>query len=196
MNKLFSTRRLFSLLFIAAMVFSLVGCGGSNEKVIEREAAPKSSGSDAPMTSENAQAETAASGFVFIYNGVRIDMDAEASAIVSSLGEPVSYFEAASCAFDGLDKMYTYGGFELDTYPTDNRDYVSAIVFRDDSVTTPEGVMIGDSTEKLQQVYGAPASSSGNLVTYAAGNMELRFILDGDIIASIEYISLVAAAAN
>lgn len=194
MNKHFSIHKFAALLLAAAMVFSLSGCGGSSEKVIERQAAPEISGSDAPMTSENAQTETTAGGYVFIHNGVRIDMDAEASAIVDALGEPVSYFEAASCAFEGLDKMYTYGGFELDTYPTDNRDYVSAVIFRDDSVATPEGVMIGDSVGKLRQVYGDPASSSGNLVTYEAGNMELRFILEGDAIAAIEYMSLAAAA--
>ena len=181
-----------ALLLAGAILLCLAGCGGSGEKVIDREAPMENSGSDAPMTSENAQAETANTGFVFIHDGVRIDVDAEASAIVQALGEPVSYFEAASCAFEGLDKMYSYGGFELDTYPTDGKDYVSAVIFRDDSVATPEGVMIGDSAAKLEQVYGVPASNGGNLITYEAGSMELRFILEEDVIASIEYMSLAA----
>lgn len=191
MKKNAFTRSLVLLLAVLALL-SLAACGGGSEKVIDRQTQPGSAGSDAPMTASNAQAETEAAGYVFIYNGVKIPMDAEASAIVEALGEPASYFEAASCAFEGLDKMYTYGGFELDTYPTEDKDYVSAVVFRDDSVATPEGVMIGDSAEKLQEVYGDPASSADNLVTYAAGSMELRFILEDGVIRSVEYISLAA----
>ena len=56
-------------------------------------------------------------GFVFISGDVQIVIDAEAEPIVEALGEPKSYFEAASCAFEGLDKIYTYGGFEVNTYP-------------------------------------------------------------------------------
>ena len=183
------TRSLLLLLAVLALL-SLCACGGSGEKVIDRPAQTEAAGSDAPMTAANAQAETEAGGYVFIHNGVKVPMDAEASAIVEALGEPASYFEAASCAFEGLDKMYTYGGFELDTYPTGDKDFVSAVILRDDSVATPEGVMIGDSAGKLQEVYGEPASVSGDLVTYEAGGMQLRFILEQDAVRSIEYISL------
>ncbi len=187
-----SLSKTLALLLAVLALLSLAACGGSGEKVIQREAPAESAGPDAALTSENAREETAGAGFVFIHQGVRVDMDAEASAIVAALGEPSSYFEAASCVFEGLDKMYTYGGFELDTYPTDGKDYVSAVIFRDDSVATPEGVMIGDSAEKLQQVYGDPSSTAENLVSYQAGNMELRFILADGVIASIEYLSLAA----
>ena len=188
-----SFSRSIALLLAAITVLCLASCGGKGKNdAAPPTATPQSSGSDAPMTSENAKSETASTGFVFIHNGVRIDVDAEASSIVRALGEPVSYFEAASCVFEGQDKMYTYGGFELDTYPTDGKDYVSAVIFRDDSVATTEGVMIGDNMETLRQVYGEPASAAGNLVTYEAGSMALRFILQDDAIAAIEYISLVA----
>ena len=43
----------------------------------------------------------------------------------------MSYFEAPSCAFDGIDKTYTYAGFELLTYPKDDKDYVSSVVLKD-----------------------------------------------------------------
>lgn len=191
--KHFPVSRLIILLLVAATFLGLASCGdkGKNDTA-PPSAAPQNNVSDAPMTSENAQSETASSGFVFIHNGVRIDVDAEASSIVQALGEPVSYFEAASCVFDGQDKMYTYGGFELDTYPTDGKDFVAAVIFRDDSVATPEGIMIGDSMDALRQVYGEPASATGNLIIYEAGNMALRFILQNDAVAAIEYISLVA----
>ena len=107
------------------------------------------------------------------------------------MGEPLSYFEAPSCAFNGIDKMYTYSGFELDTYPDNDCDYVSAVLFKDDSIATPEGVSIGDTIEKMRQVYGEYSSEDQNLAIYPNGNMKLCFVLENGVITSIEYKSTV-----
>ncbi|MCM1261271.1 MAG: hypothetical protein NC313_01015 [Butyrivibrio sp.] len=139
---------------------------------------------------ESTQAQAAEKGYVFSYNGVSVIIDAEAASIIDALGEPVSYFEAASCAFEGLDKMYTYNGFELDTYPTNDADYVSSLIIKDDSVSTAEGVCIGDSREKMQQAYG-DGEESGGMTVYAKDGMKLCFILQEDEIVSIEYRSTV-----
>ncbi len=182
--------RYAALCLAALAVLSLAGCG-SGENVIDRPAQTPAPGlSDGSVTSRTARAEAAESGYAFIHNGVRVDVDAEAAAIVEALGEPVSYYEAPSCVFEGIDRMYTYSGFELDTYPTNGKDYVSAVIFRDGSVATPEGLMIGDSAEKIRQTYGEPGLEEKNLLTYTAGNMQLRFILEDGTVAAIEYISL------
>lgn len=130
-------------------------------------------------------------GYKFIYQGIEIKIDAKAAAIVEQLGEPLSYFEAPSCAFNGIDKMYTYSGFELDTYPDNDCDYVSAVLFKDDSIATPEGVSIGDTIEKMRQVYGEYSSEDQNLAIYPNGNMKLCFVLENGVITSIEYKSTV-----
>ena len=130
-------------------------------------------------------------GYKFIYQGIEIKIDAKAAAIVEQLGEPLSYFEAPSCAFNGIDKMYTYSGFELDTYPDNDCDYVSAVLFKDDSIATPEGVSIGDTIEKMKQVYGEYSSEDQNLAIYPNGNMKLCFVLENGVITSIEYKSTV-----
>ena len=105
---------------------------------------------------------------------------------MEALGEPVSYFEAASCAFEGLDKIYTYNSFEIDTYPSQDRDLVSAVILKDDSIATAEGVCIGDSLEKLQEVYGEATLENGMLI-YAKDGMKLCFIMQDDSVISIEY---------
>ena len=104
-----------------------------------------------------------------------------------ALGEPASYYEAASCAFEGLDKIYTYSGFELQTYPTDGKDFVSLVVLKDDSVATPEGVALGNTKAKVEERYGTDYQEDGALLTYQKGGMKLCFILDGDQVVSIEY---------
>lgn len=126
-------------------------------------------------------------GYVFIYRDVAIEIDAEASSLLKQLGEANSYFEAASCAFNGLDKMYTYSSFELDTYPIDDKDYVSMILFKDDAVSTAEGISIGDSAEKIIQTYGEDSSQENGMTVYHKDGMKLCFIVEDGSVSSIEY---------
>ncbi|MDE7223004.1 MAG: hypothetical protein K2O34_04390 [Acetatifactor sp.] len=179
---------------IAASLLALTGCGDS-EKVIDGDVANVTTGSraeeaagelDNSQTPEQ-QAEAAVSkGYVFVTGGVTVGVDADVAPVLQALGEPKSYFEAASCAFEGLDKIYTYNGFEIDTYPAQDKDLVSAVILKDDSVTTAEGVCIGDSLEKLQETYGEAAQENG-MVVYEKDGMKLCFILQDDSIISIEY---------
>ncbi len=119
-----------------------------------------------------------------------MEMDADAAPVIEQLGEANSYFEAPSCAFEGIDKMYTYGSFELDTYPTEDKDYISAVIFKDDSITTKEGVGIGDAREKMTEAYGEGTEELG-MTVYRKDDMKLCFILQEDSIVSIEYRSTV-----
>ena len=151
---------------IAGTIFLMVllsGCGNSTKK-IEGEVTVKANGAqaEAQVTAkqetndaggQQEEAVDSYKGYAFIYNGVVIEMDADAAPIVEQLGEPDAYFEAPSCAFEGIDKIYTYGSFELDTYPTKDKDYVSAIILKDDIITTTEGIGIGESVDKMEEVY-------------------------------------------
>ncbi len=155
------------------------------------------SGQDAAQGSEvqQGQAPEAASGatdgYFFTSNGVAIVIDADAAPIIEKLGEPASYFEAASCAFEGLDKMYTYAGFEVDTYPTGKNDYISTVILKDDSVATGEGVVIGDSLEKVQEVYPEGNPQENGTIVCEKGGMKLCFIMENDTVKAIEYRSTV-----
>ena len=114
-------------------------------------------------------------------------MDMEAQSVLKRLGEADSYFEAASCAFDGLDKKYTYESFELDTYPGEDTDHISAVLFRDDSVTTEEGIGIGDSQGDVFEVYGEDFLTENGMIVYRKDDMKLCFIITDEVVSSIEY---------
>lgn len=162
----------------------LAGCGDS-EHVIQGEGGA-SSGSQGG--SGNGQQGTGSvKGYVFVSGSVTISMDADASSITEALGEPKSYYEAASCAFEGLDKIYTYSGFEIETYPIDGKDYVSVVALKDDSVATPEGVTLGDSRAKVEEKYGTGYRENGASLVYEKDGMKLSFILEGDEVISIQY---------
>lgn len=185
-------------IILAALLIAAALCGcADSAKTIEGSVSVKESAGDAgkeagegtqTAVSPGTEAEeTQYRGYAFLYNGVTIEMDAEASRIVDQLGEPAAYFEAPSCAFEGIDKVYTYNSFELDTYPTDGQDYVSSVVFKDDTIATMEGVSIGDSADKMEEVYGTGWSDDNGMKVYGKDDMKLCFIFQGDKIVSIEY---------
>ena len=111
---------------VLVLMFALVmtGCGKekaddseNNSTVVENQNNQENQGSESKNDEKtDTNKVTEPKGYVFEYNGVKIGMDMEAAPIISALGEADSYFEAPSCAFECLDKTYSYGSFEIDTY--------------------------------------------------------------------------------
>ncbi|MBQ9346241.1 MAG: hypothetical protein IJT94_02725 [Oscillibacter sp.] len=176
-------------IFYAAALLLLTACGAS-----------ENSGTDVPSPDANpgvtevaepaAGTETTGAPYVFTASGTDIVIDAEAAPILAALGDAASYYEAASCAFEGLDKYYTYGSYEVDTYPDESGvDRISAVLLKDDLVSTAEGVSIGSSREDVAAAYGEGAEEGASLV-YEKGGMKLMFILDSDgAVESIQYLT-------
>lgn len=165
--------KVLSVLCLVAMMFALVACGG--------EEAPADNSNNSNVT------VTAGSKYVFSYYGVSVPVDAEASGIVAAIGEPLSYFEAESCAFEGMDKTYTYVDLVIVTYPDGATDRISTIRLTADTVSTPEGIEIGNTLADMIAAYGEGYVQDVNSYTYTDGNTELMFIVDGDVINSITY---------
>ena len=129
--------------------------------------------------------------YVFEVDGTVIEMNGDAKAVVEKLGDPANYFEEASCAFEGLDKSYTYSGFELKTYPMKDDDKVLEVVLKDDTVATKEGVSIGDDKAAMEKAYGSEYEEKGKSYTYTQGKSQLEFVYgDDDTISQITYIAI------
>lgn len=196
----------------AAVALALAGCGNegepvevSGEKLVDVSGEdltgvsgenrtgdggenPEAGGNDlAGAGGQQAAPGSTGGGYQFTVNGVTIAINEDAAPIIEQLGEPLSYFESESCAFQGLDKIYTYSAFELDTYPRDGKDYVAGVVLMDDSVATPEGIAIGDSLEKLKQAYSQEGEEVCSMVKYEKDGMTLTFVIQDDTVISIEY---------
>ena len=159
----------FACLMISVLML-LVACGGSKE--------PEPSGGD---NSDQG------SKMVFLYKDIEIAMKEDAAPILEALGEAKSYTEAASCAFEGLDKTYYYGSFYLYTYPDGDTDRVNMIALCDDTISTPEGLSIGDSKEKVESTYGAEGFNGVNAYVYTQDDCTLTIIMDNDKVSSIQY---------
>lgn len=187
-------KKLAAVLMMAGMLL-VTGCG-NDEKVIDGNV--QNQGSSNVQADSQGSQTAQAKGYVFVSGGVTIGVDVDAAPIIEKLGEPDSYYEAASCAFEGLDKMYTYKGFEIDTYPNGDADYVSAVIFKNDSVKTPEGVGLGDTAEAVEKAYGnnaveaaEKAGAVNGTLEYEKDGMKLCFIVKDDEVVSVEYRSTV-----
>lgn len=174
---------------ILAVTFILSGCG-EKEKVITGEDNKDSSQVQAVDNKVDNSAK-AKKGYVFKTGNIEIEIEAEAKPYIDALGEPKSYYEAPSCAFGDLDKIYTYNGFEINTFSTDGKDYVSTIILNDDSVSTKEGIFIGDSADKVKEIYGTDMQENDNAIVYKKGNMKLCFFIEDDVVESIQYLNTI-----
>ncbi|MDR7870516.1 MAG: hypothetical protein RIN55_06645 [Tissierellaceae bacterium] len=162
----------------------LVGCSGG-----------ETAGNNTPVEPVNSVSEDInevelAETYVFVANGVEIAMNAEVTPVLEKLGESKEYFEAESCAFQGMERTYTYDGFELYTYEIDGVDSVASISFLDDSVKTQEGIYLFSTLDEVLDAYGDNYEENLGLYTYVQGDSKLTFLVDNDEVVSIEYIAI------
>lgn len=186
-------KKFISILLATGMIL-MTGCGDS-ENVISGDVKDVSGGSQqaagGAAGNQTGGEKATGKGYVFQYNGVTVTMDEDMALVLEALGEPNSYYEAASCAFEGLDKTYTYGSFVIETYPQDEKDFVSAIVLKDDAVSTAENIYIGSSLEAVTKAYGTEYTEQGSMLVYYKDGMKLCFLIENDAVTSIQYFSTV-----
>lgn len=161
------------VLFAAlAMAFAFTGCGNGGTKDV--------------TTQDGSQAE--AGGYSVTLSGVAINMNVAAADIISALGEPQDKYEAESCAFQGMDRTYTYPGFVLDTYENNGVETTLYVTFKDDTVSTTEGLCIGESVDKAKELYGTDGTDNGSSIVYKKGGSTLTIFYGGDgVITEIQY---------
>lgn len=127
--------------------------------------------------------------YAFLHGETKLEIDGEAAGVLSALGDWVDYTESTSCMFTGLDKVYTYSSFEIQTYPVNGKDYIFMINLLDDTVKTEEGIRIGSSKEAVLSAYGEADSQSDTKLTYTGKGMYLEFLFRGtdDTVTDIRY---------
>ena len=176
-------KKTITMLVCALTVCALLaGCGGGGggEKTPAAENTG-ASGNAAPVQSE------AGSKYVFPFKGAQVAVNAPMAPLVDALGEPGDYFESESCAFQGLDKVYTYGSVVIRTYPQDGTDYVLSVQLRDDTVSTGEGVYIGQTRDDVVAAYGETADETDAALRYVDGDCTLTFLLADGAVTDITY---------
>lgn len=181
-------RKSVRILALLPLLCALCACGGGESQSSSTTASQASTGQTVQEVQAPAPAQGGESAFVFLTgSGEQVALNENMEEVLSRLGDAQTYFESASCAFEGLDKQYGYSGFEITTRPEDTGDYVNSILLTDDSAATPEGVYIGCTPEQVTAAYGAGEETPGG-VRYTRGDTTLSFILEDGKVVSIEYL--------
>ena len=134
--------------------------------------------------------EDRADEFLLMHNGNEIRLHQNVEPVLNSLGSELNYFEAESCAFEGMDKIYTYSNLEISTAPIGDEDIISLIVLLDDTLTTSEGLYIGAGEDEVISAYGDDYQVQGDAFIYTRNDTQLMFIFDDQTVVSIEYIAV------
>ena len=126
----------------------------------------------------------------FVTNSTTLAIDAEAAPLLSALGGELEYAESPSCAFEGMDKIYVYSGFRIQTYTKGGKDYIRSVELTDDSVATPEGLRIGATAEGVKAAYGTPSEETATAIKYidAEKGITLQLLLRDGTVTNIQYL--------
>lgn len=157
------------------MMLLLTGCvsAGSSQNTRETD-----SSSDIKNSSE----------CFYVINGITITPGEDFSEALEKLGEPLEYKEAASCYFDGMDKIYSYDGYEITTYPDGDKDCVQDICISSDAYTTTEGITIGSSLADVTKAYGEDYELTGKMYRYFyTDDSYMYFFIMDDIVKYFGY---------
>lgn len=122
---------------------------------------------------------------VFVYNGIKINLDEDINDVIAALGQPVDMISAPSCYYDGDDKTFVYDGFKINTYPDGNNDYVVSIELVSDSVSTVKGVSTGMNIDDALAVYGQDYTVNGFNYQYQTGDKYMYFYVQNGVISVI-----------
>ena len=130
-------------------------------------------------------------GYGFTYKKVTVYMHGKASKLLDKAGKPKSKSESKSCAYDGMDRAYTYKDFVVKTYSKSAKgsEYINSIELLTSKVSTKEGVKIGSSKNDVIDTYGRAPARLG-VYTYTQGKCKLMIEMDSkDKVSKITYLA-------
>lgn len=131
-------------------------------------------------------------GYKFEYGKQEISVNEDVDTLLASLGEAKKKTSYKSVAFTGKEHVYEYDGIKIATYPGDTKDYIESIMITDKSITTEEGIKVGDSAKKLKQAYKDTLSEGKNGIMEAtSGDTMIRFIVMDKKVAAIDYYAVI-----
>ena len=185
-------KKFFCIILCVALLLGFAGCGSLDDSAVVFDPnAPKSDTNN--QTNDNnaanpVAADKPATSLYFEANGTKIYVYDLAEDVINRLGEPVSTFEAPSCAYQGMDVFYLYNGFQLTVNEIDEGDHVSVIMIVDDTVSIPQGLKIGNSKETMLELMGDDYHVSEGIYEYVSGYTTLQIQIKDDVVASILYV--------
>lgn len=128
----------------------------------------------------------------FYYNNTAIKPNEDISSVISKIGNASKIDSAPSCIGVGEDKIYSYNGFKIESYPDTSGEKVLNIMITDNSVSTSKGISVGMTVADIENAYGTSkldkSISDEYFYTYVSGKLHLDFLIDDGLITEIDYV--------
>ena len=102
------------------------------------------------------------------------------------LPAPISTTTIPSCAFSGTDNVYTYDAVEVIAYDEGQGEHLYSIYMLDPNTPTDEGLRLGDSVERMVEIYGENYTKNAGEYAYYRGDTILVILTSGGKVNSIE----------
>ena len=131
--------------------------------------------------------EGAAVKYYVEFTGVKIELGADAEAVIDALGTPKATAEVGNCGGQGTLTKYTYASLELYVLTSGTSSTIDQITLLDDSIATPEGIRIGTAQADVKTKCKTPTKSSDASYTYTSGNKNLKFNFRDGAVVGIDY---------
>lgn len=163
-------------LCVVASLFA--GCNGGGSTG-ETAAATRIEGGQTQISVEASDNGEAVSGaYKFVYNGYEIAPGSKADSALAAFGDDYDRMEVASCAYQGVDIIYTYPSFTLYAFSDNGVEYINVIEV-EDPIIDCGGFSVGDNISAVKAVYGEPVVEDDYGVLYRSGETELQISTDG-----------------
>lgn len=127
--------------------------------------------------------------YKFLYSGIDVTPGLDFDS--SSINETASKSTITSCAFAGLDNVYTYNNVEITTNKNEDKEMIYSVYLLDDTLETPEGIKVTDEKNDMISAYGNDYTEDGGIYTYSSDEVKLNFTINNDVIVGIEYIYII-----
>lgn len=155
------------------------------EAVISEEVRKEPANEESQEAPKPTETAAVSGNYTFVTNGVELIPGDPFDPGILPAAESV--YEVPSCAIVGTDNLYNYGSFELTAFDDGTNELIYSILLTDPNITTTEGLALGDSTEKVLEIYGDGYTQQNNAWVYTGDAEILYIILQGEHVASIEY---------
>ncbi len=127
-------------------------------------------------------------GYVFEYNSVAFAVGDDAETVLSRLGEAKSCKENSDgCGGGDIIKTFEYDGFSLEVKCVSDKEIISKIMLKNDSVKTSEGIFIGSLQSDVIETYGEEYEENYNGIIYTKQNTRLNFVIKNGVVKSLYY---------
>jgi len=177
------------IILIALGALLLAACTNETSSVSTSYELVETAGTTQPPaeTTQPTNVPNVAPAFALTVGDFMIYMDQNIQDVLNAMGEPLGVFEAPSCAFDGIDRIFSFPGLQIHTYPLDNGDFIHTVSIRDDSIMTQNGIYLGNSLDSVLAAYGNDYQQEFGMFTFTKGVTTLQFLVEYDMVVAITY---------